>query len=138
MTKRQSRLLFVFTILFVASVAVYLGIKAFNENLLYFYTPEDVVKKKTPIHKSFRLGGLVLNGSVQRDGLTTRFTISDTVAKVNVVYRGILPDLFRQGQGIIATGKMSGTIFSASEVLAKHDENYMPPEVAAALKVKRK
>lgn len=133
MTKRQSRLVWVFSILLGAGLLVFLGLKAFNENLLYFYAPQDVLENKAPLDKSFRLGGMVVKNSVQREGLTTKFQITDTVHTLNVAYTGILPDLFREGQGIIATGKLLNNNFTASEVLAKHDENYMPPEVANAM-----
>lgn len=134
MTKRQSRLLLVSAILLGASLVVFLGLKAFNENLLYFYAPQDILDKKTPINKSFRLGGMVVQDSVKRDGLTTHFKITDTLHTVKVSFTGILPDLFREGQGVITTGKIINNYFTASEVLAKHDENYMPPEVADAMK----
>lgn len=133
MTKRQFRLLSVLAILAGASLVVYLGIQAFKENLLYFYAPQDVLQNRAPLHKSFRLGGMVVDKSVQRRDLDTQFKITDTIHTIRVSYTGILPDLFREGQGIIATGKMVNGQFQASEVLAKHDENYMPPEVADAM-----
>ena len=115
------------------SLAGYFFLKAFNDNLLYFFTPTDVVEGRAPIGKSFRMGGLVENDSVARDGMKVSFTLTDTANNVQVDYVGILPDLFREGQGIVATGSLSQGVFVASEVLAKHDENYMPPEVADAL-----
>ena len=133
MTKRQSRLLWVMSILIGTAIVVFLGLKAFNENLLYFYAPQDVLANKAPINKSFRLGGMVVSGSVRREGLTTHFKLTDTQHTILVSYTGILPDLFREGQGIIATGQLENNQFNASEVLAKHDENYMPPEVADAM-----
>tara|TARA_B100001173_G_scaffold114559_1_gene99263 strand:+ start:713 stop:1138 length:426 start_codon:yes stop_codon:yes gene_type:complete len=122
-------------------LAGYLGIKAFSENLLYFYTPSDIVNGKAPKNKSFRVGGLVENDSVIRDGMLVSFSVTDNSESIDVFYEGILPDLFREGQGIVASGSIVNkcvrwtckNTFNASEVLAKHDENYMPPEVAAAL-----
>ena len=116
------------------SLAAYLGLKAFNENLLYFFSPTDVVNGKAPNGKSFRLGGLVANGSVKREGIKVAFDVTDNQNTFTVKYEGILPDLFREGQGIITTGSLKNGTFMATEVLAKHDENYMPPEVADALK----
>ncbi len=115
------------------SLAGYFALKAFNDNLLYFFTPTDVVEGRAPIGKSFRIGGLVETDSVIRDDMKVSFTLTDTANSIQVNYVGILPDLFREGQGIVATGSFSQEVFVASEVLAKHDENYMPPEVADAL-----
>ena len=120
------------------SLAAYLGLKAFNENLLYFFSPTDVVNGKAPNGKSFRLGGLVANGSVKREGIKVAFNVTDNQNTFTVKYEGILPDLFREGQGIITTGSLKNGTFIATEVLAKHDENYMPPEVADALKNTKK
>jgi len=120
------------------SLATYLGLKAFNENLLYFFSPTDVVNGKAPNGKSFRLGGLVANGSVKREGIKVAFDVTDNQNTFTVKYEGILPDLFREGQGIITTGSLKNGTFMATEVLAKHDENYMPPEVADALKNAKK
>ena len=120
-------------LVFGISLAGYLALKAFNDNLLYFFTPTDVVEGKAPIGKSFRMGGLVEDGSVVRDGMKVSFVLTDTANTMAVDYVGILPDLFREGQGIVATGSLKNNAFVASEVLAKHDENYMPPEVADAL-----
>ena len=120
------------------SLAAYLGLKAFNENLLYFFSPTDVVNGKAPNGKSFRLGGLVANGSVKREGIKVAFDVTDNQNTFTVKFEGILPDLFREGQGIITTGSLKNGTFIATEVLAKHDENYMPPEVADALKNAKK
>ena len=122
-------------------LAGYLGIKAFSENLLYFYTPSDIITGKAPSDKSFRVGGLVEDGSVERDGMLVKFSVTDNVESIEVSYEGILPDLFREGQGVVASGSLINkcvrwtciNTFNATQVLAKHDENYMPPEVAAAL-----
>ena len=138
MTKRQNRGILVLILILGVSLMTYLGVKTFNENLLYFFSPSDVVSGKAPKTKTFKLGGLVKDGSVKRDGLKVEFVITDNAYDFTAKFTGILPDLFREGQGIIATGKLENGIFMADEVLAKHDENYMPPEVAAALeKVKK-
>ena len=130
----------VFTVIFIIAgmgVATTLALKAFQQNLLYFYSPAQVVRGEAPANRPFRIGGLVVAGSVVRDpqSLAVRFVLTDTLQQVSVDYEGILPDLFREGQGIVANGSLrpDGT-FAASEVLAKHDENYMPQEVADALK----
>jgi cytochrome c-type biogenesis protein CcmE len=123
------------------SLAGYLGVKAFSENLLYFYTPSDIMDGKAPIGKSFRIGGLVKTDSFERNGMRATFVVTDNSESIKVIYDGILPDLFREGQGVVATGSVTcprkgwtcKNIFKATEVLAKHDENYMPPEVAEAL-----
>ncbi len=133
MKKRQSRMIFVALLVLGAGLAGYLGLKAFNENLLYFFSPTDVVEGRAPTGKSFRLGGLVGVNSVKRDGIKVNFDVTDNANTFNVEYKGILPDLFREGQGIITTGSLINGAFVATEVLAKHDENYMPPEVADAL-----
>jgi len=133
MTKRQNRMALVAMLVLGISLAGYFALKAFNDNLLYFFTPTDVVEGRAPIGKSFRIGGLVETASVIRDDMKVSFTLTDTANSMQVNYVGILPDLFREGQGIVATGSFSQEVFVASEVLAKHDENYMPPEVADAL-----
>jgi len=135
MTRKQRRMTFVLAGLAVIGVAVGLVLFAFQDNLVFFHTPTDVVEKDLAVNKRFRLGGLVEEGSVERDGLTTRFRITDTARTVQVVYKGMLPDLFREGQGVVSQGSLNqNRTFVATEVLAKHDENYMPPEVADALK----
>lgn len=134
--KRKKLLLISIFIVLGAGTATALMLKAFQENLLYFYSPLQVKNGEAPINRSFRIGGLVVVGSVNRnpDSLLVKFDLTDTVENVTVTYDGILPDLFREGQGIVANGKMvQDGIFQATEVLAKHDENYMPPEVAAAI-----
>jgi cytochrome c-type biogenesis protein CcmE len=118
------------------AVATWLALNAFDENLMFFFSPSEVVEGKAPTAHPFRIGGLVEVDSVKRkpDGLTTAFSITDNAKTVIIEYTGILPDLFREGQGIVAMGQLNEMgIFIASEVLAKHDENYMPPEVAASL-----
>ena len=141
MTKRHNRMMLVGLLVSGVFLAGYLGIKAFSENLLYFYTPSDIANGKAPKNKSFRVGGLVENDSVKRDGMLVSFSVTDNSESIDVFYEGILPDLFREGQGIVASGSIVNkcvrwtckNTFNANEVLAKHDENYMPPEVAAAL-----
>jgi cytochrome c-type biogenesis protein CcmE len=137
MTRRQQRMVLVGLLLTGVVVAVGLSLGAFWENVQFFFSPTDVVAHKAPQERNFRLGGLVVDGSLQRqgDGLTVVFEVTDTANNVPISYTGILPDLFKEGQGIVATGKLNDKgVFIAEEVLAKHDENYMPPEVADALK----
>ncbi len=136
MTARQQRLLFVGLVVTGVVIAVGLTLRAFDESMLYFYTPSQIAAGEVPAGKMFRLGGLVTQGSVHREPgeLAMQFEVADTQTSTRVTYSGVLPDLFREGQGVIAHGVMlpDGT-FQAEEVLAKHDENYMPPEVADAL-----
>jgi cytochrome c-type biogenesis protein CcmE len=137
MTPRRRRMIWVGLVLTGVSLAAFLGLTAFQKNLLYFYTPSQVEAGEAPRGYPFRVGGLVVQGSVQRqpDSLTVRFSVTDGTATVPIVYTGLLPDLFREGQGIISIGQINGGgVFEATQVLAKHDENYMPPEVADALK----
>jgi cytochrome c-type biogenesis protein CcmE len=135
MTKRQNRMLAVAGLVIGLAVAAAFGLTAFHKNLMYFYTPSDLVDGKAPANAKLRLGGLVERGSVSRgDGLKVHFTLADCVKKIAVNYEGILPDLFREGQGIVATGRLTAPgEFTADEVLAKHDENYMPPDLAKSL-----
>jgi cytochrome c-type biogenesis protein CcmE len=110
---------------------------AFQENLVFFFTPSQVAANEVPQGRAFRIGGMVTPGSVKRqaDGVTVQFAVTDTAKDVTVVYRGILPDLFREGKGVVTQGKLGADgVFHASEVLAKHDENYMPPVAADAIK----
>ena len=137
MTLRRQRMVLVLLVLLGVGVAAALGLNAFRENLVFFFSPSQVFASEAPAGRSFRLGGLVEQGSMKResDGLTVHFVVTDMAKNINVTYKGILPDLFREGQGVVAQGKLSDSgTFIASEVLAKHDENYMPPEVADALK----
>jgi cytochrome c-type biogenesis protein CcmE len=118
-------------------VVVALGMNAFQSNLVFFFSPTQVAAKEAPMGRSFRLGGLVQEGSLKRedDGLTVHFVVTDNAKNINVTYKGILPDMFKEGKGVVAQGALlPDGKFKADEVLAKHDENYMPPEVAKALK----
>ncbi len=139
--KHKKRLILIFVMLIGISAAVALAVTAFRENMLYFFSPSQVMAGEAPTTRSIRLGGMVTKGSVQRasDSLLIKFSITDYKHTIPVEYTGILPDLFREGQGIIAIGKLhtNGT-FLADEVLAKHDETYMPPEVADALEKAKK
>jgi len=134
--KRKKILMAIVAMIIGVGIAAALALKAFERNLLYFYSPHQVAAGEAPGNRAFRIGGLVTAGSVRRDpdSLQVEFVLTDTIEEVQVVYDGILPDLFREGQGIVANGKLdSNGVFHAEQVLAKHDENYMPPEVAAAL-----
>ena len=137
MKPRTRRALWIVAGLAGLGVASALVLNAFQSNLVFFFTPTQVASNEAPRDRAFRIGGLVEAGSVTRakDGLTVRFKVTDTARTIPVVYVGILPDLFREGKGVVAQGRIGddGT-FAASEVLAKHDENYMPPEAAEALK----
>ena len=135
MKTRHTRGLIVVGVLAALSVAVGLVLNAFNSNLVFFYTPTQVAAKEAPTGKTFRVGGLVQQGSVARDGVTVNFLVTDTAKTVPVRYQGVLPDLFKEGKGVVAQGQLGPDgVFAAREVLAKHDENYMPPEAAEALK----
>ncbi len=136
---RKQRLILITLMVLGASVATAFALKSFNENLMYFFSTTDVVAGKAPKDALFRLGGMVVKGTVERPdkGMMVRFKLTDYSKDVTVEYTGILPDLFREGQGIVAHGKLNDQgVFIAEEVLAKHDENYMPPEVKASLKQK--
>ena len=135
MTKRQKRMAAVAALLVGLSVAAFFGFTAFRKNMMYFYTPSDIAAQTIAADTRLRLGGLVTAGSLKRgDGLLVDFTVADCKATLPVRYDGILPDLFREGQGIVATGRLQNGVFVADEILAKHDENYMPPELADSLK----
>lgn len=134
---RKKRLALIGLMLAGIAVGLTFALKALDENIMFFFTPSEVAEGKAPKNKLFRMGGMVVDGSVSRpgDGLTAQFDLSDNDNQVTVQYTGILPDLFREGQGIIANGEVGDNgIFVAQEVLAKHDENYMPPEIAEAMK----
>ncbi len=120
----------------VVGAGVYMMLSAFNDNLVFFYSPMQVAAKEAPQGRTFRMGGMVEEGSVKRlaDGVTVTFGITDTAAVIKTEYKGILPDLFKEGKGVVAQGKLDERgVFVASEVLAKHDENYMPPEAQDAV-----
>ena len=137
MKPRQKRMAMIAGGLVALAVAAALVLAAFRENLVFFFTPSQVAAKEVPQGRSFRVGGMVTPGSVKRqaDGITVQFVVTDTAKNVPVVYRGLLPDLFREGKGVVTQGKLGPDgVFYASEVLAKHDENYMPPAAADAIK----
>ena len=136
MKKRHKRLAFAATGLAVIAVAGALVLSAFRNNLVFFFTPSQVASKEAPAGRVFRLGGLVQEGTLKRanDGLTYQFKVTDTVTTIPVVFRGMLPDLFKENRGCVVQGKMrSDGVFYADQVLAKHDENYMPPQASQAL-----
>lgn len=136
MKRRNKRLALIVSGITVLGVAAYFVLSAFNENLVFFFSPSDVVQGKAPQGRKFRIGGLVEIGSIKRqeDGLTIGFVVTDTNNTVPVRYKGILPDLFKEGKGVVAQGKVGPDgVFEADEVLAKHDENYMAPEAQEAL-----
>jgi cytochrome c-type biogenesis protein CcmE len=133
---RHRRLALVVGGLAALGLAAGLVLSAFQKNLVFFFTPSQVAANEAPLDRTFRIGGLVEPGSVQRqpDGVTVRFVVTDTARSIPVLYRGALPDLFREGKGVVTQGRLGPDgVFRASEVLAKHDENYMPPEAAHAL-----
>lgn len=136
MKPRHKRLALVAAGLAMLGGAAALILSAFQSNLVFFYTPTQVATHAAPQDRAFRIGGLVESGSVQRqpDGVTVRFVVTDTAKSVPVLYSGILPDLFKEGKGVVAQGELGADgVFRAREVLAKHDENYMPPEAAEAV-----
>ena len=137
MKPRHKRIAMVAGGLAALAVAAALILTAFQQNLVFFFTPSQVAANEAPRGRTFRIGGLVEKGSVKRqpDGVTVRFVVTDTAKSMPVIYRGVLPDLFREGKGVVAQGRIGADgMFQASEVLAKHDENYMPPEAADAVK----
>ena len=136
MNKRSKRKLLVIMVVLGVGLATVLGLTAFEENILYFYSPTQIKNGEAPAARNFRVGGLVVEGTVERasESLLVKFDLTDGAEIMSVEYSGILPDLFREGQGIVAIGALNEkNVFVADEVLAKHDENYMPPEVADAL-----
>ena len=136
MKPRHKRFAFILVGLAAVAVASALILNAFRSNLVFFFSPTQIASQEAPVGQSFRLGGLVEEGSVVRgsDGLTIRFVVTDPAERIPVTFSGILPDLFREGQGVVAQGRLGADgVFHADEVLAKHDETYMPPEVAEAL-----
>jgi cytochrome c-type biogenesis protein CcmE len=136
MKPRHRRFAWIGAGVLLLAVAAALVLNAFQSNLVFFFSPSDVAENRAPQGRAFRLGGMVVEKSLARasDGLTVRFVVTDTVKTVPVVYTGILPDLFKEGKGVVAQGRIGPDgVFHATEVLAKHDENYMPPEAAAAI-----
>ena len=134
MKPRHKRLAIAAGVVVAVGVAVALVLNAFQSNLVFFYSPSQIAAQEAPANRTFRLGGLVQQGSVKRDGVRVEFVVTDTAKTVPVRYEGILPDLFKEGKGVVAQGQLQGGVFVAREVLAKHDKNYMPPEAAEALK----
>ena len=136
MKPRHKRLAAIAAGIAVLGIAAALVLAAFQKNLVFFFTPTQVAAKEAPHDRTFRVGGLVAPGSVKRagDGVTVQFVVTDTAQSIPVVYKGILPDLFREGKGVVTQGRLGADgVFVANEVLAKHDENYMPPEAGEAL-----
>ena len=136
MNRRHKRIGLILIGLAGLSLAAFLALSAFQQNLVFFFSPTQVAAKEAPVNRTFRIGGLVQDGTLKRDsdGLTVRFTVTDTAASIPVVYKGILPDLFKEGRGCVAQGRIgSDGVFQAEQVLAKHDENYMPPEAGEAI-----
>ena len=136
MSPRRRRLLFIGLGLAAVAIATALVLNALSSNVMFFYSPSQVEAGEAPRQSAFRLGGLVESGSLKRgaDGLEMRFVVTDGAHSIPVSYRGLLPDLFREGKGVVVAGRLNDKGFAATEVLAKHDENYMPPEAADALK----
>ena len=134
MKRRHRRIAFICFGLAALGLAAYLAASAFRNNLVFFFSPTQVAAKEAPVGRTFRIGGLVQEGTLKREGLNVQFTVTDTAASIPVVYNGILPDLFKEGRGCVAQGKIGADgVFHAEQVLAKHDENYMPPEAGQAL-----
>jgi cytochrome c-type biogenesis protein CcmE len=138
MKPRQKRLALALGGVAAVGAIVALVLNAFQSNLVFFYSPTQVAAQEAPKGRTFRVGGLVQEGSVRREGTKVNFVITDTAQTVRVRYEGILPDLFKEGKGVVAQGQLQGGEFVAREVLAKHDENYMPPEAAEALEKAKK
>ena len=133
MKLRHKRLALAGALLMAAGAIAALVFNAFQSNMVFFYTPTQVVANEAPTNRTFRIGGLVEEGTVRRDGLHVNFVVTDTAKTVAVRFQGVLPDLFQEGKGVVAQGQLQGGVFLAREVLAKHDENYMPPEAADAI-----
>ena len=139
MKPRHKRLAAIAVGLAALGIATALVLMAFEKNLVFFFTPSQVAANEAPQGRTFRIGGMVLAGSVKREGVDVHFVVTDTARTIPVVYRGALPDLFREGKGVVAQGSLGPDgVFRAREVLAKHDENYMPPEAAHALEKAQK
>ena len=139
MKPRHKRIAWIALGVAALGIATALVLSAFNKNLVFFFTPSQVAANEAPLGRTFRIGGMVVPGSLKREGVEIRFAVTDTAKTIPVVYRGQLPDLFREGKGVVAQGHLApdGT-FTAREVLAKHDENYMPPDAAHALEQAKK
>jgi cytochrome c-type biogenesis protein CcmE len=136
---RHKRLAAIALGLVALGIATALVLTAFEQNLVFFFTPSQVAAQEAPQGRTFRIGGMVEKGSVQREGVQVRFMVTDTAKSIPVVYSGALPDLFREGKGVVAQGQLGADgVFRAREVLAKHDENYMPPEAAHAVEKAQK
>ncbi len=133
MKPRHKRLAIAGGVVVAVGAIAALVLNAFQSNLVFFYSPTQIAAKEAPSNRTFRVGGLVQEGSVKRDGVKVSFVVTDTGHTVPVQYEGILPDLFKEGKGVVAQGQLRDGVFVAREVLAKHDENYMPPEAAAAI-----
>jgi cytochrome c-type biogenesis protein CcmE len=136
MKRRHKRIGFIVAGLAGLGIATTLLLSAFQKNLVFFFSPSQIVAKEAPVNRTFRVGGLVQEGTLKRenDGLTVRFAVTDTAQSIPVVFKGILPDLFKEGRGCVAQGQIgSDGVFYAESVLAKHDENYMPPEAGQAI-----
>ena len=138
MKLRHKRLALAGTLLLATGAIAALVFNAFQSNMVFFYTPTQVVADEAPANRTFRIGGMVQEGTVKRDGLHVNFIVTDTAKTVAVRFQGVLPDLFQEGKGVVAQGQLKNGVFEAREVLAKHDENYMPPEAAHALKQAQK
>jgi len=139
MKPRHKKFVWIALGLAAIGVATALVLTAFNRNLVFFFTPSQVMANEAPVGRTFRIGGMVEKGSVKRDGVDVRFVVTDTAKSMPVVYRGQLPDLFKEGKGVVAQGQLGPDgVFTAREVLAKHDENYMPPEAAHAMEQAQK
>ncbi len=134
MKPRHKRLAIAGGVLVAIGAASALVLNAFQSNLVFFFSPSQIAGGEAPTARTFRVGGMVQEGSVKRDGTYVSFVVTDTAKTVSVTYQGILPDLFKEGKGVVAQGQLKDGVFVAREVLAKHDENYMPPEAAEALK----
>jgi len=136
---RHKRLAAIALGLAALGIATALVLSAFEKNLVFFFTPTQVAANEAPQGRTFRIGGMVQTGSVKREGIEVRFVVTDTAKSIPVVYSGALPDLFREGKGVVAQGQLGADgVFRAREVLAKHDENYMPPEAAHAVEKAQK
>ena len=134
MTPRRKRFAVAGGLLVAVAAVVALVLNAFQSNLVFFYSPTQVAQHEAPAGRAFRIGGMVESGTLQRDGTNIRFVVTDTAQSIPVRYVGILPDLFKEGKGVVAQGKLEDGVFVAREILAKHDENYVPPEAAEAMR----